>query len=60
MTVAGILEPPEFQLTIRWLTNRPLPAGRVVAKKTLRKEALRKSVERSCRAYTIAERQSNG
>ncbi len=45
MTVAGILEPPEFQLTIRWLTNRPLPAGRVATKRTLRKEALRKSVE---------------
>jgi hypothetical protein len=27
MTGAENLEPPDFQLAIRWLTNRTLPAG---------------------------------
>lgn len=49
MTVAESLEPPGFQLAIRWLTNRTHPAGTCRYEETLRKEALRKPVEQSDR-----------
>ena len=49
LTAAESLEPPGFQLAIRWLTNRTLPAGTCRYEETLRMEALRKSVEQSDR-----------